>query len=132
MARADKLIEVIRTVHAKDSLPFITDLQFPVAENSDVERLDEGRWISGRHPNNIRLDQPTHLQGNGQQHAHVQGRNGKDYVIVNLDGTSSHGMKGKLHDKDANALRAAKYKIPSNNIIEWFEMNDQTSRLLLG
>jgi hypothetical protein len=60
--------------------------------------LKEGKWIDGRFEKNIRIDQPTHFQGlRGQKHASVYGRNlRKELVVVNFDGTGSHGTKGRL------------------------------------
>jgi hypothetical protein len=82
-------------------------------------RLDEGKWINGRFPKGIRLDQPTHVQGVGQPHGHVYGRKEKELVVVNLNGTSSHGSKGKLHPDDADALKAQGFTIRPDRIVEW-------------
>ncbi len=66
---------------------------------------------------NLGLDPPS--SGRGLEHSHVLGRRGEELLIVNIDGSGSHGTKGRLHDKDADALRARGYKIPSSNIVEW-------------
>jgi hypothetical protein len=96
------------------------------------EMLDEGRkWIRGRFDRNIGIDQPTHLHGAGQPHAHVLGRKGELLGVINFDGTASHSSKFNLHDKDADALRARGFTIPSNNIVEWAQ-EGVMPRLLLG
>jgi hypothetical protein len=59
-----------------------------VSTGGTYQRLDEGKWISGRFPGGIRLDQPTHLQGAGQVHAHVYDRKGNELLAVNFDGTA--------------------------------------------
>lgn len=129
-SRAERLTDEIMSFREFTEIPLITNLEFPTSSGG-IERLDEGQWFSGRFPRNIRQDHATHLLGNGKTHAHVQGRKGDDYVIVNVDGTSSHGMKGKLHKKDADTLRSMGYAIPSSNIVEWLEINSETE-LLLG
>ena len=93
------------------------------------ERLDESRkWVSGRFERNIGIDQPT--SGAGQQHAHVYGRRGKEIVVVNVDGTGSHGTKGRLHDEDAEALISRGFKIRGDRIVEW-DVVGTSSELLL-
>ena len=84
------------------------------------EILQEGKWVRGRFDKNIRIDKATHLQGAADPHAHVLGRKGNKLVIVKFDGTGSHGTKGRLHDKDADALRAHGFKISADNIVEWW------------
>jgi hypothetical protein len=100
------------------SLP-VLDAVVVEIEGQDVQWLQEGKLVTGRFPDNIRIDQPTHLHGDGQQHAHVNGRMGRELVIVNLDGTSSHGTKGRLHTKDAEALRARGFTIRKDRLVEW-------------
>jgi hypothetical protein len=102
------------------------------SDGANVEALHEGKWIRGRFDNNIRVDQPTHLLGTGQPGAHVYGRKDKKLVlVVNMDGTGSHGTKGRLHQKDADALRAKGFKIADDNIVEWVVVPEQPT-LLLG
>ena len=101
-----------------------------VAPASGAIDLYEGRkWVSGRFDRSIGIDQHTH--GVGQTHAHVSGRRNNEIVlIVNLDGTGSHGSKGRLSDDDADALRARGFSIAANNIVEWVEVIEQPSVLL--
>ncbi len=80
-----------------------------VDEDLSVELLHEGKWLSGRFPDNIRIDLPTH--GAGKAHGHVYGRKGNELLAVNVDGTASHGAKGKIHDLDADALRARGFNL---------------------
>lgn len=94
-------------------------------------KLDEGKWLSGRFDNNIRIDQATHLLG-GDPHAHVFGRKGDELVVVNLNGTSSHGKKGRLHPDDAEALRRHGFQIGTNRIVEWWIADVQGRVLLTG
>ncbi|BAQ48066.1 hypothetical protein [Methylobacterium aquaticum] len=93
-------------------------------------RLDEGKWIPGRFDNNIRIDQPTHLLG-GDPHAHVFGRKGNELIVVNLDGSASHDMKGRLHPDDAEALRRQGFNIGVNRIVEWWLAHTQGRVVLL-
>jgi hypothetical protein len=99
-------------------------------DGSTFELLKEGNIIRrGRFGRNIRIDQPNH--GVGQAHAHVIGRKGKETVVVNIDGTGSHGTKGRLHPKDADALRARGFNIRPDNIVEWLPYEDQGVQFLL-
>lgn len=88
-------------------------------DGSAFELLREGKLISGRFDRNIRIDQPTHMHGDGKVHGHVYGRKGGELGVVNADGTPSHGTKMKLHDRDADALRAQGFDIRPDNIVEW-------------
>lgn len=108
------------------------DAIFLVHEDlQQFELLEEGKLVSGRFPRNIRLDQPTHLQGDGQLHAHVFARKGKELGVVNLDGSGSHGSKFKLHDKDADTLRGFGFVIPADNLVEWTLWEQEDARELL-
>jgi hypothetical protein len=100
-----------------DSKLPVLDLVMVAHTDGRVELYEGRNWIAGRFDKNIGIDQPTH--GRGQQHAHVFGRKGGEIVVVNLDGTGSHGTKGRLHDDDAAALRARGFKVRDDNIIEW-------------
>jgi hypothetical protein len=107
----------------------VLDAVILVAEDGTVE-LREGRnWVSGRFDRNIGIDQPSH--GVGQKHAHVYGRRGNEIVIVNLDGTASHGTKGRLHKDDATALQKRGFDVKAGQIIEWFTI-ENPPQLLLG
>jgi hypothetical protein len=110
-------------------LPFLDEIFIVGGDGTTYERLDEGKWISGRFPSNIRLDHPTH--GAGQLHGHIHGRKGEELVIVNVDGTGSHGTKGKLHDTDAKALRSRGFAIRPDNVVEWTFLGTR-AELLLG
>lgn len=94
--------------------------------------LCEGKLVSGRFQNNIRIDRSTHTRGAGMTHAHVHGRKGDEYVIVNLDGSGSHGTKGKLHPADAERLRAQGFTIRDDLIVEWIETGFLWSALFEG
>lgn len=107
--------------------PLITDLVF-TEDGCEGEQLNEGKWVSGRFDRNIRIDQPTH--GAGQRHGHILGRKGHELVVVNVDGSASHGKKGRLHPKDASALRDNGFEIPSNSIIEWIPLDSEAELLL--
>ena len=88
--------------------------------------LHEGKWISGKFPDNIRLDRDTHFDraDDDAVHAHVYGRNKRNgaVVVVRKDGSASHKQPGKLHDDDADALRARGFSIGRDNLVEWLEM----------
>lgn len=123
------LREVLRRV-APRRLEWITDVLF-TGDDETFQQLREGRWVSGRFHGNIRIDQPTDRHGEGQQHAHVYGRNSKQQLVaVHFDGTASHGTRGRLHPRDADALRAQGFEIPQNNIVEWTVVEDPPGLLL--
>jgi hypothetical protein len=100
-------------------------------DGSKFELLREGKWISGRFDRNIRIDRPTHLHGAGQDHGHVFGRKGDELGVVNFDGTSSHGTRMKLHDRDADALRLHGFDIRMDNIVEWLVLSTSSKPILL-
>lgn len=108
-----------------------------VAIDIDGERemLVEGMWIDGRYPKNIRIDRDTHFSdaGKNNRHAHVYGRTDRTegLVAVRQSGKVSHGMKGILHKKDADALRARGFNIPSSRIIEWVALPHDPDVVLL-
>lgn len=109
-------------------MPVLEDV-FLSEDGATFQMLQEGKWISGRFENNIRIDYATH--GAGQTHAHVYGRKGDEIGVVNLNGSASHGAKCKLHDADADALRARKFEIQAGNLVEWLVLERQPI-LLLG
>ena len=131
MSWASDLIKKYRQIVADgdDGVPTITGVM--VRDQATLLALHEGTWVSGRFDRNIRIDQPTHLNGDGQKHAHVLGRKGDELVIVNLDGSGSHGSKGKLHPDDADALRQRGFKVRADLLVEWFVLEEQP-RVLLG
>ena len=91
-----------------------------VAPHAEASLLLEGKMIDGRFKNGIRIDRPTHLgDGSGEVHAHVFGRHGDEVVAVNLDGSGSHGTRGRLSKEDAAALTAKGFQIRSDRVVEW-------------
>lgn len=125
-----KLIDIVE--EGQEGTPTIRVVLTDLRDGTYL-RLDEGKWINGRFQNGIRLDQPTHMQGAGNPHAHVYGRKGKEIVIVNLDGTGSHGTKGRLDPDDASALMAQGFNIRPDRIVEWWVVpNPDGLELLLG
>lgn len=110
-------------------LPTLVDV-LVTKDARTVEALQEGKWVSGKFENNIRIDQPTH--GVGQTHAHVLGRKGNELGVVNIDGSASHGTKCRLSDVDADALRGRGFKIRAGNIVEWVVISGSEPKLLLG
>ncbi len=134
MSKASELLRKYRNiVDAADSELPIVRVVLTDQGDGTFQRLDEGKWIDGRFPQNIRLDQPTHMQGAGQMHGHVYGRKGQELVIVNLDGTGSHGSKGKLHPDDAASLKARGFTIRDDFVVEcWLVANPNGLQLLLG
>src|ERR1700693_6000906 len=94
--------------------PYLDEV-FLTEDGASGECLREGKWVSGRLQDNIRIDRATHLLS-GEQHAHVYARKGKLLGVVNFDGSKSHGGDSfKLHEKDAEALRQRGFKVPGNN-----------------
>lgn len=124
-----KLVEVVES--GEDGVPLIVDIVIPGA-GLGYQRLDEGKFVDGRFQRNIRVDQPTHTQGQGQVHAHVFGRKGHELVVVNLDGTGSHGTTGRLHDNDAEALKTLGFSIRDDRIVEWWIYPDAGLEVLNG
>ena len=113
-------------------LPMIR-IEFIAESNGSVRRLDEGKWIDGRFKRGIRIDQPTHLHGAGLQHAHIYGRKGDELVVVNFDGSASHGTRGILHSDDAKALTDRGFTLKNGLIVEWWIVpNSEDFQLLLG
>ncbi len=106
----------------------ILDQVFISEDNQTVTILEEGKWIKGRFDKSLRIDQPT--SGAGKVHAHIYGRKGDNIGAVNVDGTSSHGTKVRLHKKDAEELRARGFKIKPGNIVEWVMLEEQPTLLL--
>jgi hypothetical protein len=126
-ADAEATMKTLRQVVPE--LPVIDRVMVMTSDNS-LELYEDRKWISGRFDRNIGIDQPTH--GVGQQHAHVYGRKRDDdaFVVVNFDGTASHGKRGRLPDEDADALRARGYAILDSNIVEWTILLVQPQLLL--
>lgn len=110
------------------NLPELTEIS-TADSNNQMQVLVEGKWIDGRLKGNIRIDHPTH--GVGQTHAHIYARSGKEWGVVNLDGSSSHGTKCKLHADDAAALRQKGFSIKPDNIVEWIAF-DGDLQILFG
>ncbi|MFN4042040.1 MAG: hypothetical protein ACK4I0_10290 [Brevundimonas sp.] len=113
-----RLTETIQA--AIDDVLILEEVFLPISSAEDGSLLLEGLWLDGRFKRSIRIDRPTHLGGAGDPHAHVYGRKGDEIVVVNLDGSPSHGTTGRLHTKDAEKLRARGFQIPATNIIEWW------------
>jgi len=86
-------------------------------DGSEFQQLYEGKWISGRFDKNIRIDRSTY--GAGQTHAHVLGRKGEEFGVINFDGSASHGSKFRLSKQDADALSDQGFDVPKNRIVEW-------------
>src|SRR5215475_10448645 len=98
-------------------------------DGETAQVLQERTWIRGRFERNIGIDNAA--DDYGQENARVLGRKGEQLVVVNLDVTGSHGTKGRLHDKDAAALRAKGFEIHPGNLIEWDTLAD-APELLVG
>lgn len=112
---ARRLLDKLEEISAADT-PELDEVY--IAHLSRVERLDESRkWVDGSWPKNIGIDDP---HAGGQVHAHVFGRKGNEIVIVNLDGTASHGTKGRLTQADADVLKNRGFKIRPDRLVEWF------------
>ncbi|WP_267421437.1 hypothetical protein [Methylobacterium sp. GC_Met_2] len=112
--------------HGADLLPVI---RFEGRiKGTELQRLDEGKWVKGRFDRSIRIDLATHLL-RGDVHGHVYGRNGDELVVVNIDGSASHGKKGRLHPDDAEALRKHGFRIPVDRIVEWWEAGEEDRAL---
>lgn len=117
----------------QDDMPYIRIIGANI--DGQLLQLNEGTWINGRYERNIRIDRDTHFSDadeNGR-HAHVYGRTDRDnaLVAVRQTGTSSHGLKGKLHKADADALRQRGFGIPKDNIVEYLDLPRASEIILL-
>ena len=112
-----KFSEIIE-IHSAEEITLLA-----LTRDDEAFALYEGKWISGRYKNNIRIDRDTHLHsvdGDGR-HAHVYGRRDRDnaLVVVRADGSKSHNRGGILHKADAAALRAQGIDVPENGLVEY-------------
>jgi hypothetical protein len=119
----------------EEDVPFLDEVF--VLSGSLPELIEEGRkWINGSFPDSIGIDKPTHLSGSvghsGQEHAHIFGRKGRELGVINRDGSSSHGTKMRVPNRDADVLRQRGYAIPADNIVEWLSLSDPRIQLLQG
>lgn len=85
----------------------------PVSWIDPTGLASSGRWEpvgTGR----IRLD-PPHVQNTNQQvHAHCQCKSRKKEIVVNQDGSQSHGSRGDVDDltrKEKDYLRSQGFNI---------------------
>lgn len=89
-----------------------------IGRSDRYERLEEGKWIAGDFPNQIRIDRNTHLLS-GDKHAHIHDRKGNELYALTQNAKPSHGSKSfKLSKDQADALRAQGFPIPKNRIVE--------------
>ena len=98
-----------------------------VIDASDgMQSLQEGKWMSGRYPDNISVDRNTYFSSTDAlgMHAHVYGRRDRDnaLVVVRADGSQSHNHGGLLHMLDVEALRGIGFDIAADNLVEVFAL----------
>ena len=125
-----KLHEIVDIPALLPSLDEILLADSPTSPGGIWALNEERKWVKGRFDRNIGIDQPSHLHGDGQMHAHVLGRRGNELGVVNLDGTASHGTKVRLHSKDADALRARGFTVRADNIVEWLTLGAMPNMIL--
>ena len=113
---------------SRDTLPELDEV-FVTKDGVNLVILREGKQFKGTFDNSIRVDNPTH--GVGLRHAHVFGRKGNQIVAVNIDGSASHGTKGRIPEKDADKLRSLGFTIPTDRIVEWTVV-EEPPHVLLG
>ncbi len=104
--------------------------QIAIEADNGLEHLDEGKWIQTGSSGKLRIDQPNY--GAGMTHAHIYGRKGNELGVVNIDGSGSHGTKMRLRSDDADALRALKFDIRDDNMVEWIVDNSLDQVLIFG
>lgn len=104
--------------------------QIAIEADNGLERLDEGKWIQTGSSGKLRIDQANY--GAGMPHAHIYGRKGNELGVVNIDGSGSHGTKMRLHSDHADALRAQKFDIRDDNMVEWIVDNNLDQSLIFG
>ncbi len=122
------LKEFLRRGLGLGGLPELDEI-FVTKDGINVVILREGKQYKGSFARSLRVDNPTH--GAGMRHAHVYGRKGDEIVVVNVDGSASHGTKGRIPEKDADKLRSLGFMIPPDRIVEWTVLKDAPA-LLLG
>jgi hypothetical protein len=115
-----------RTLQLRD-LPELDEV-YVTEDGINVTILREGKEYKGSFDRSLRVDNPT--QGAGMRHAHVFGRKGNEIVAVNVDGSASHGTKGRIPEKDAEKLRSLGFMIPPDRIIEWTVLQNAPTVLL--
>ena len=111
----------IQFLRDQNKIPKLDEIALP-SSGETLQIISEGKLVDGRFNKNIRIDHATH--GAGQTHAHIYGRKGHEWGVVNIDGSSSHGKKCKLHSDDATALRNNGFAIRGDNIVEWTSLED--------
>lgn len=117
--------EFIRRGLGLDPLPELDEV-YVTEDGINVVILRDGK--NGSFDKSLRVDNPTH--GTGQRHAHVYGRKGSEIVVVNVDGSASHGTKGRFPEKDADKLRSLGFMIPPDRIVEWTVLKNAPTLLL--
>lgn len=120
--------EFIRRGLGLDPLPELDEV-YVTEDGINVTILREGKDYKGSFDRSLRVDNPTH--GAGSRHAHVYGRKGNEIVVVNVDGSASHGTRGRVPEKDAEKLRSLGFMIPPDRIVEWTVLKGAPT-LLLG
>lgn len=121
-----RLIDLVRRGN-QPKIEYLDEVYLTIGEESFL--FQEGKWVSGRFDQNIRIDQANY--GAGQRHAHVYGRKGNELGVVNVNGTGSHGSMFKLHAADAKALSAHGFQIRSDGLVEWISLHLTDVRFLL-
>lgn len=119
--------EFLRRTLRRNNVPELDEV-FVTEDGINITILREGKEYKGSFEKSIRVDNPTH--GVVMRHAHVFGRKGNQIVAVNVDGSGSHGTKGRIPEKDADKLRSLGFKIPANRMVEWTVVKDAPAILL--
>ena len=125
-----ELLDLVKTSGTSETV-YLDDLYVTDGNNSYL--LEGRKWVSGRFEQNIGIDTtdygagPTHVK-----HAHILGRKGKELGVVNVDGTSSHGTKFRLHSDDIKALRGKGFVIRDDGLVEWTSLGIMDVRFLLN
>ncbi len=89
-----------------------------ISDTSGYQHLEEGKWIKGDFPDEIRIDRNTHMRS-GEKHGHIYDRKGNQLYAITHNAKPSHGSKSfKLSKGQADAFRKEGFPIPKNRIIE--------------
>lgn len=131
VSRAAQHTKVVREALESMQPPELQVDYLIASVGADLVRLDEVKTIVVPKGGHIRIEAPRH-GGGGQVHGHIYGRSGNQLLVVNLDGTGSHGTKGVLSRPQAAILKANGFSIRPDRVVEWYWVVFDNRVLLLG
>lgn len=101
-------------------------------DTSEVNILEEGKWLKASFQDEIRVDRNTHMRS-GDKHAHIHDRKGNELYALTQDGKPSHGSTPfKLSKDQVKALQGQGFNIPDDGMVEALKISIDIRVLLLG